>query len=131
MKIHLDFETRSTVDLRKTGAHIYAEDKTTDVLCAAYRFDDGQIFLWKYGDPKPHSLIAGIEKGFIVVAHNAAFEHAIWNGVCVKKYGWPHLPLTQMDCTMIRSYAMGLPGTLENASKAVGIKDKKASVLAT
>lgn len=124
-KIHLDFETRSTVDLKKAGAHIYAADPTTDALCMAYRFDSGPVFLWKRGEPIPRALKTAIKAGVTVVAHNAAFEFLIWNFCCVPKYGWPPLPITQMDCTMIRAYAMGLPGTLENAAKAVGLKAEK------
>lgn len=125
MKIHLDFETRSLLDLPKVGAHLYAAHPSTDVVCMAYRFDEGPVFLWKYGEPCPRTLATAIKSGATVVAHNANFEHLIWNLCCVVKYGWPPLLLEQMDCTMIRAYSMGLPGTLENAAKAVGLKAEK------
>ena len=34
---HLDFETRSTCDLKKAGAHKYAEDPSTEIIVARWR----------------------------------------------------------------------------------------------
>lgn len=124
--VHLDFETRSVCDLRKQGAHIYASHPTTDVLCLRWAIDDGPAYLWVLGDPSPTELFKLIEEGDAVfVAHNAPFEHLIWNLCCSKKYGWPPLSIYKMDCTSVRSYAMGLQGSLDGASKNVGLQYKK------
>lgn len=123
---HIDFETRSTVDLKKAGAHVYAQHETTDALCMAYAIDDGPVKIWILGESFPDILLQAVKsKNVTFMAHNAAFEFLIWNGVCVKKYGWPILPMNRFDCTMIRAYSMGLPGTLEMASKAVGMSYEK------
>ena len=124
--LHIDFETRSTVDLRKAGAHVYAHHETTDALCMAYAMDDAKVQIWKLGEELPFSIHTAIMNPKVTfAAHNAAFEFLIWNFTCVKKYGWPPLPINRFDCTMIRAYAMGLPGTLESAAKAVGMKHEK------
>lgn len=124
-KVHIDFETRSVIDLPITGIYKYAIDKSTDVLCLAYAFDEGPIKIWKLGDSPPLDLLQAVQEKIINTAHNASFEFMIWNYVCVKKYNWPTLRLSQLDCTMIRAYSMGLPGKLENASKAVGLEAEK------
>ena len=59
--------------------------------------------------------------GATVIAHNAAFELAIWNRLMVPRYGWPRLDPRQVRCTMAMAYAMSLPGSLENAAAAVGL----------
>lgn len=124
--LHIDFETRSTVDLLKTGGHIYAWDKTTDALCMAYALDDGPVEIWKYGEKFPWTIAAAVgHDDVIFAAHNANFEFLIWNFVCAPKYGWPKLPLRKLDCTMVRAYSMGLPGSLEMAAKAVGMPYEK------
>ncbi len=123
--IHIDFETRSTIDLRKAGAHVYAQDDTTDVLCMAWACGDGPVKLWVLGDKFPTFLALAIEANNVFAAHNAAFEFLIWNGVCVRKYGWPKLPINRLDCTMVRAYNMGLPGSLDQAAKAVGMPYEK------
>ena len=48
-----DIETRSKVSLKKVGAHKYAADPSTEVLCVAYAVDDGPVQLWRPGDPVP------------------------------------------------------------------------------
>jgi DNA polymerase len=66
-----------------------------------------------------------VEAGGIVVAHNAAFELAIWNNVMVPRYGWPVLRPEQVRCTMAMAYAMSLPGSLDAAAAAVGLDYRK------
>ena len=125
INVHIDFETRSTVDLRKAGAHVYALDKTTDALCMAYAINDNDVKLWRPGQAFPYELKQIVQNpNSIFIAHNAAFEFLIWNGVC-RRYGWPQMPISKFDCTMVRAYSMGLPGTLEAASNATGMPYKK------
>ena len=42
----LDFETRSEVDIKKAGAHVYASDPSTEIMCASFAFDDKPIQRW-------------------------------------------------------------------------------------
>ena len=123
--LHVDFETRSSIDLKKTGVHVYAKHYTTDVCCAAFAFDDGPVKVWLPGQPVPRDLIEHIEAEGEVWAHNAAFEIEIANEVCVKKHGWPYLYPEQCICTMAMAYAMGLPGSLEGCAAALGIQEQK------
>ena len=129
--LHIDFETRSTVDLRRCGVYVYAEDPSTDVLCAAYAVDDGPVELWtpRYNDAWldqcPAEIICAAREGWTVVAHNANFERTIWREILNKRYGWPLPKLGQWRCTMAQALAMALPGSLENAAAAVGIEQGK------
>ena len=124
MIIHGDFETRSEVDLKDVGLDVYARHPSTDVWC----------FGWARGDESPHiwfptkhydDLWEGGLEGITIVAHNAPFELAIWNHICVPRYGWPPLRPEQTRCTMAMAYAMALPGSLENASAALGLTQQK------
>lgn len=129
MNIYFDVETRSIVDLKKSGAYVYADHPTTDVLCMGYAFDDGPVKLWKLGESPPSTLGQALESDAKFIAHNAQFDHIIWNRVCVPKYGWPKLPIENTHCTMVMAYALGLPGSLERAASALGLeveKDMKA-----
>lgn len=125
--LHIDFETRSTVDLRKAGAHVYAESPTTDVWCMAWCLNDGPVNLWAAGDCFPFGAEedVAILRGATVVAHNASFELAIWNRLMVPRYGWPPLDPRQVRCTMSQAYAMALPGGLDDAAAAVGLDVRK------
>jgi len=126
--LHIDFETYSACELKDRGLHNYATDPTTGVHCMAFAFDDEAIScvdademnvgtLWRIDEH--------VKAGGLVYAHNAAFELAIWNGVCVPRYGWPELKPEQVRCTMAMAYAMSLPGALANAAPALGIEQRK------
>ena len=41
--LHRDFETRSRASLKTVGAHRYAVDPSTEVLCCAYAVDDEPV----------------------------------------------------------------------------------------
>lgn len=120
--LHIDVETRSAVDLKKTGVYVYAEDDTTDLWCAAYAFDDEQeIDLWVPGQPCPERVVDHVRSGGHLWAHNAAFERTIWRHKLAAKYDWPLPDLSQWNCTMARAYAMSLPGSLDAAAAALGL----------
>ncbi len=122
----IDFETRSTVDLRKAGADRYAEDHNTGVWCLAYAIDDGPVKVWEPGDEDPQDLLSHITAGHAVGAWNVAFEHAIWTHVIARICPhWPQLKLAQLDCTMARAYAQALPGSLEWCAKALRLEHEK------
>lgn len=125
--LHLDFETRSESDLTKVGSHIYAEHPSTDILCAAFALGDEEPKLWTPGGSS-QELLSRFKQAQFIIAHNAPFERNIWNGVGVKRYGWPGLPISRSRCTMAMGYAMGLPGSLEGAAAALGITERKDSV---
>ena len=121
----IDWESKSLSNLPKEGAHKYAADPSTDVSVGAYAFDDGPIHLWRPSDPPPLDLIDHVANGGEVHAFNAAFELAIWNNVLVKKYGWPELKIEQCRCIMVMARILGLPGSLDNAAKAVNLPIEK------
>ncbi|MEL7087499.1 MAG: DNA polymerase, partial [Planctomycetota bacterium] len=128
--LHCDFESFSACELRDRGLHNYATDPTTGVHCMAFAFDEGDVFLWTPFDSEENEayeldVCEHVANGGIVYAHNAAFELAIWNNICVPRYGWPELKPEQVRCTMAMCYAMGLPGALENAAPALGLAQRK------
>lgn len=123
----LDFETQSAVDLGKCGVDVYASHPSTEVLCAASCENEGPIEIWKVGESAPIDLLMAVASGEMIVCHNVAFELAIWNQVCVPKYGWPPLKPEQCLCTMTMCYAMNLPGALADAAPALGLEIQKDS----
>jgi DNA polymerase len=123
---HIDFETFSAADLLKTGSDVYAQHVTTEPLCLAYAFNEEEIQLWTPEDPAPKRLLDHVAAGGLVIAHNiGGFELLIWNCVMALKYGWPELKVEQCECTMAMAYAMALPGSLDDASRAAGIPYEK------
>ena len=120
-KIHIDFETRSDIDLKKQGLDVYASSPFTDILCMAFIDSAGLMKIWKRGEPFPSSIDMDSE----FYAQNASFEFAIWNQIGVKKYGWPTLPVERLHCTLAMALTHALPGSLEKMAPALGIEKQK------
>ncbi len=123
--LHLDWETRSVLDLKEVGLYNYSRHTGTDIWCGAYAFGDEEPELWIPGEPCPPRIEKHVADGGFVLAWNAPFELALWNQIAAPRYGWPALPAEQAVCVMAQGYAMGLPGSLEHAALAMGIELNK------
>ena len=124
--LHHDFETRSTLNLKKVGAWRYATCPTTDVWCCAYAVDDGPIELWIPGDPVPQPFTdAANNPDWIVCAFNDQFERLITQHIMVPRHGWPLIPIEHRRCLQASAQAHALPGSLEKASPALGLEERK------
>lgn len=130
MRVHLDFETRSKVDIWNAGAWVYAVSPTTSVLCAAYARDSEPVELITKDQLlfRQFSTLADYAQNpdVIFVAHNAFFERAIWLNIMVKQYGLPPIPVTRWRCTAAKACAYSLPKSLEKSADALGIANRKS-----
>ena len=57
-RVTMDFETRSPVNIKAAGAHVYARHPETVILCLYYSFDGGEPRAWIPGVPFPAELAA-------------------------------------------------------------------------
>lgn len=120
---YIDFETRSDLDLRVVGMWNYARGKHTAPWCLSWAIGDEAPRLWPVDSIEP--LHAHIAAGGKIVAHNAAFEIAIWNEIMAPRYGWPALPVEQCICSMACGLSMGLPAGLDAAASALRLSHRK------
>jgi len=126
MHLHLDFETRSLLDLTEVGADVYARHPSTIVMACGWAVADEPVQISPMGAAPPGAIVDHVRNGHTVVAHNASFEWLIWN-YCWRR-DFPDLPvleISQMECTAVAAYTMGLPGSLEKAALALGISKQK------
>lgn len=123
--LSLDVESRSTVDLRKAGAHRYWEDEETALWCACYAFDDEPVETWLPKQPCPPRIVDHVRSGGIISAWNAQFERLAWQHCLVDVHGWPVARLKQFEDTAAWAAAMSLPRALGFAAKAVGAEFQK------
>lgn len=123
--LHIDLESRSTVDLKKSGAYVYAEHPTTDIWVACFAIDDSPIGVWFPGQPVPELLREHVLAGHPIYAHNANFERIMWREILGPRYGWPVPELEQFYCTAAMAAAMNLPRDLEGAAQALGLPVQK------
>jgi len=122
--LSIDFETRSVLDLRKTGAFRYAEHPSTEVLCASYAFDDGPVLRWRKGEPCPMAIREHVAGGGKIRAWNAQFEAALWVNA-VYHQGWLPVEPEQFLCSASLAARCALPRSLEEAARALGLPVRK------
>ena len=125
--VDLDFETVSSPDLNliRVGADRYAQDASTEVICAVF---DGHVwFPDGAGDVDADWLLRqfAADPNVIFVAHNASFEQAIWRWIMVPKFGFPPLPVERWACTQASCAWKALPQSLENAAEALHLEAQK------
>lgn len=123
----IDLESRSQCDLRANGLLRYAQDPTTETICMSYAFDDGPVATWFAEDgPFPAEVldyIADTDKP--ITAHNAAFERHLFDFVLSNDYDFTPPALTRWQCSSARAMAHGLPGSLKDVCRALGLPLQK------
>lgn len=124
--ISIDFETRSTVDLRKTGVYPYAAHHSTDILCMAYSLrGSDKVHSWEPGQEVPEVLNRLVASGIDLRAWNAGFEYIIWRDVLAPRYGFAQPRMEQWWDTAAEAAAMALPRSLGGAASACGLPIEK------
>ena len=129
-RLTLDFETRSEVDLTKSNPWTYAEDLSTDVICAAWKRNDRACESWlnpKLDGPRssPISLFDYIgDTDGPIYAFNVAFEISIWENVMVPRYGWPPIHRSRWRDTQALANYLALPPSLGALCKVLDLPGK-------
>lgn len=120
--LSLDLETFSSVDLVKSGVYRYAEAPDFQILLLAYAYDDGPVAVVDMVNEMipAHVQLALTDPNVIKVAFNANFER-----VCLGKALGVTLPPEQWRCTMIHAATLGLPRSLGDVGRALGIPEDK------
>lgn len=128
-ELHIDFETRSVVDLKVVGLPNYAIHETTDLWCACWKFvdDAGAVSLGTWTrDNDPGELADLAREKPKLFAHNAGFEHALWHGQLARRYGVPApADFDDWTCTAAMAAAMALPRNLAGAARVMGLDVQK------
>jgi DNA polymerase len=123
--LSIDFETRSQIDLRKTGVYPYAEHPSTDVWCMSYAVPGAQPKTWFPGDPVPPVFYECIRRGLPFRAWNASFEHIIYRDIMVPRYGFPAVPMGIWVDTAAEAAALSLPRGLGQCAQVLGMAAQK------
>lgn len=121
--LSIDIETFSRIDLSKAGVYAYAEDQSFEILLFGYAFDEDpvQVVDLASGEQLPNEVEAALQDPEVTkVAWNANFER-----VCLwKKTGWPMFP-EEWEDTMITAAELGLPKSLAEAGRVLGLPEDK------
>ena len=132
-KVHLDFETRSKVNIWDTGAYAYASHPSTELVCMSYTIDDepvkkirfADIVLYDLEDPFEDLRELALAEDTLFYAHNALFEQLMWRYCMQDKFNMPRMPINKWRCTAAKALAHGLPKSLKDVAKAMELGQQK------
>lgn len=132
MILSIDIETYSDLDIKKVGGYKYAEN--AEVLLFAYAWGDEpvQIVDLTAGEELPDDVLFALTDNMVTkCAYNAQFERIVLSHFLHRMD--PTAPFEFLDpagwsCTMVHALTLGLPGSLDMASKALRLADDKAKM---
>ena len=116
----IDIETYSNTDI-KLGAYAHAADPDFEILLASYGTDYGApvVYDHKTAGAWPKDMIDILRDPEILkTAYNANFERT-----CLSRALGVELPPEQWRCTMIMASSLGLPRSLADVGKALGLPE--------
>lgn len=119
----IDIETFSEVDLLRSGVYPYAESHTFEILLFAYAFDHEEVRVVDLacGDEIPEEVIMALKDDTVIkTAFNANFER-----VCLGKFLNVNLNPKSWRCTEVQGAILGLPLSLDGASKVLSLTVEK------
>ena len=139
--ITIDIETKSDKDISKCGIYAYTDTPYFDILLFAYSIDEQpvQVVDMANGEEIPENvLVALVDENVIKRAFNVNFER-----VCLSKYLRKNYPQyfqsysidedtvgdflnpESWHCSMIHARTLGLPSSLAEVGKVLGIEQQK------
>ena len=139
--ITIDIETRSDKDISKCGVYAYTDTPYFDILLFAYSIDGQpvQVIDMANGEEIPENVLAAlVDENVIKRAFNVNFER-----VCLSKYLRKNYPQyfqsysidedtvgdflnpESWHCSMIHARTLGLPSSLAEVGKVLGIEQQK------
>lgn len=141
---HVDIESFSRVNLKKTGLYRYAEDPSTEVLVLCYAFGDDPVSTWvpvvglptelikemhAFHEESGGEFIHGLQVPFEIAdwalsggdffAHNSEFERTMLNGAPGQKINFPTTAMDQWHCTAAMCAVNGMPRALGKAAEVI------------
>ena len=139
--ITIDIETKSDKDISKCGVYAYTDTPYFDILLFAYSIDGQsvQVVDTANGEEIPENVLAALaDKNVVKRAFNCNFER-----VCLSKYLRKNHPQyfqsysidedtvgdflnpESWHCSMIHARTLGLPSSLAEVGKVLGIEQQK------
>jgi DNA polymerase len=118
MIISIDFETRSTIDLRQVGVYRYAEDPDTDVWWHGVQDRRWACPYLEGGEPYPFEGITPPP----LFRLDAGFERTIWNKIMHAVRLAPRAAGVVDDTAAAAAY-LALPRALEKSAKVLSGRD--------
>lgn len=111
MRLSVDVEVFSEVNIKTAPLDVYAAHPSTKIILCAYAFDDGPVSVWQEGDGKLSPLFLGLHPDDLLVAWNVGYERTVLRGRGLET------PIWRWEDVMVHARYAGLPGRLKDCAK--------------
>lgn len=131
--LRVDIETFSEVDLKKAGVHAYAMHSSFEVLLFQYAWDEEPACVVDVagGEPIPEEVVQALyDPAVLKTAFNAAFEITCLGEWLARTRMADSLDPAQWRCTAVHALYLGLPASLAEVGRVLGLPDDKAKMAA-
>ncbi len=120
--VGVDLETFSSVDLRTSTVYRYVEAPDFQVLLFSYAIDDEPVkCIDLTQEALPDEVISMLhDPNYIKMAYNANFERT-----CLSRMLGEQLAPESWRCTMVHAATLGLPRTLAEVGRVLGLSEDK------
>jgi DNA polymerase bacteriophage-type len=121
--LRIDIETYSSVDLKACGVHRYVEAPDFEITMFQYAFGDSEVNVISLleGEQIPQHVLRSITDPTVTkTAFNAAFEIT-----GLSKHLGEDLDPAQWRCTSVHALYLGLPNSLGEVGKVLGLAEDK------
>ncbi|GIP38327.1 DNA polymerase [Paenibacillus sp. J31TS4] len=121
--LQIDLETYSSVDLIKCGVYRYVEAPDFEILLFGFAFDDDPVQVIDLTDFEelPADVVKALaDDTLIKTAYNANFERT----ALARHFGRP-MPPEAWRCSSVHALTLGLPGSLGEVAKVLGLQEQK------
>lgn len=123
----VDIESYSSVDLTKSGVYAYAQSSDFEILLIGYQtegmaqpevIEAAGLDCQSVAEFYPAFWEALLSPDIIKTAYNANFERT-----CLARWAGREMPPVQWRCTAVHAATLGLPRSLEEAGRALGLPE--------
>lgn len=145
MKLTIDLESRSPVDLRNTTSWVYAEHPDTQIMCFAFKiggdlpllfipdsvwslYQEDDLIVSEFDLIGMGRVLQALEAADIIEAHNLEFEISMWTHKMVP-LGFPDLReepyFSKLRCSASVAAHHALPRALGKVCQVLGTENQK------
>lgn len=115
--ITIDIKTRSCASIKTHGIFVYAQNKSTQVICVTVKKNSEPPVVWLPPELRRQEIVSisddrlrqMLEEAELIQAYDITTEFALWKYTLCRLYPWfPEVPIKKLSCIAARAAYLGM-----------------------
>ena len=115
--ITIDTKTRSCASIKTHGIFVYAQNKSTQVICVTVKKNSDPPVVWLPPELQKPEIVSisdeqlrqMLEEAELIQAYDITTEYALWKYTLCRLYPWfPKIPIKKLSCIAARASYLGM-----------------------